>query len=117
VTAEIARASAARSSPKVETDLHVVQAHAGGDGDPVPLVEAVEGHLVAAVVEDLARELGVLALELLDGQDIRVRAVEPGADPLSPGSDRVHIPVHDAHEVNGSRYGRRMRVVHVSERE
>ena len=45
---------------------------AGGDGDPVPLVEAVDGHLVAGLLKGGGGELVGPAFDLLHGEDVRV---------------------------------------------
>ena len=72
----------------------------GGDGDAVPLVDAEVRHLVAHALEELPRELLVLALGLLDGQDVAVGALQPGLHPVGTGTERVHIPGRNLHSPN-----------------
>ena len=81
----------------VEADLDVVEADARGDGDAVPLAEAVMGHLVAEGLEPLERELVLAGLGLLDREDVDVTALEPGGDAVDAGADGVDVPGGDAH--------------------
>jgi len=75
-----------------ERPLNVLQPHAGGDGNSVPLVYAEVGHLVAHALKEFPREVVVLAFGLLDGQDVAVAALKPGLNAVGAGTERVHIP-------------------------
>ena len=98
----------------VEADLHVVEADAGGDGDAVPLVEAVVGHLVAERLEPVEGELVLARLGLLDREHVDVGALEPGRDAVDAGADGVDVPGGDAH--SGHPSAATHRVVPMSDR-
>ena len=81
----------------VEADADVVEADARGDGDAVPLAQAVVGHLVAEGLEAVERELVLAGLGLLDREHVDVGAFEPGGDAVDAGPDGVDVPGGDAH--------------------
>ena len=80
-----------------EVELHVLEADPARERDAVPLREPVRGDLVARVLEGLQRELGVLALDLLHGEHIDVRPLQPVRDAADPRPDRVDVPGGDPH--------------------
>src|SRR5688572_3252298 len=84
----------------VEPADHVVEADAREDRNPVPGDLAVSSHLVAAVGDLLAEQLGeriVRQLRLLKADDIRPALVQPRQKPRHPLLERVDIPGRDAH--------------------
>jgi hypothetical protein len=97
--AAMARASCAGSLPalpnigwsrKVRSTLS--KPDAGSDGNTVPLVHAEVRNFVTHALKELPREVLVLALGLLDGQDIAVAALKPGFNAVGTGTEGVHIP-------------------------
>jgi hypothetical protein len=80
-----------------EPELDVAQADAGGDGHAVPLVEPVEGDLVAGRLERHDRELVVGDLGLLQRHGVDVGRAEPLDDPFEPGAQGVDVPRGQPH--------------------
>ena len=75
-----------------EGALNVVQAHTGGEGHTIPLGDAEVRDLVTHALKEFPGEVLVLALGLLDGQDIAVAALKPGFYAVGSGTEGVHIP-------------------------
>ena len=75
----------------------VVEPHARGDGDAVPLVVPVVRHLVAQGLERGAGELLVPALGLLHGEHVHPGPLQEGGDPVDAGADRVDVPRGELH--------------------
>ena len=71
-----ARASTTAGSPKAgwvgEVVLDVENREARGHGDAVPLVETVDGDVVAGLLEGGGGELVGAALDFLHGEHVRV---------------------------------------------
>ena len=51
--------------------LHIQDGQTGSDGDAVPLVETVDGDVVAGLLKGFRRELVGAALNFLHGQHVR----------------------------------------------
>ncbi len=82
------------------------QAHSRRDRDPVPVVQAVMGDLVAGTLEGRVGELAVGALGLLQAADGGLMLTEPTRHLIDAGPDRVDVPADDLH---GVKLGRRRR--------
>ena len=98
-----------------EADLDILDRQARRDRDAVPLVESVQNHLVAGVLERLHRELLGLALDLLEGDDIDVLAHHPVEGSGIARADRVDVPGGDAHGSTLAVADRRMRAIQAPE--
>src|SRR5690606_17919457 len=85
-----------------KADLDILDRMPRRDRDAVPLVEAVQHHLVAGILERLVGELLGLALDLLERDDVDVFAQHPVDRPGVTRADRVDVPGRDAHALNAS---------------
>ena len=79
--------------------LHVQDWQTGGDGDAVPLVETVDGDVVAGLLKGLCWELVGAALNFLHGQHVRVRAFKESDDAVDARADGVDVPGRKSHGV------------------
>ena len=70
---------------------------ARGHGDAVPLVETVDGDVVAGLFERLNGELIGAALDFLHGEHVRARALEEGDDAVDARADGVDVPGRKSH--------------------
>jgi hypothetical protein len=89
--------------------FHVGELLPARDRDTVPLRVPVVGDLVAERGEPLGRELVVLALGLLQGQDVDVAALQPADDAVDPRASGVHVPGSQTHAKNRTRRCRHLR--------
>jgi len=80
-----------------ERALHVLEPHAGRDGDAVPLIQAVHLDVVAGLLEGRIRELLRLALHLLHREHVDVFTDGELDGAGDAGSDRVDVPGGQAH--------------------
>jgi len=80
---------------------HVRQRVFRQQGDAVVALLTVRLDVVAQVLEGLARELLVHALDLLEAGDVRIGGLNPLQHRRQAGVDRVHVPGGDAHGIQG----------------
>ncbi len=80
-----------------EANLHVKDGESGGNRDPVPLVQAVQRHLVAQCLKGQQRELVIPALGFLQGQNVNVRPLQERSGSVDAGPNGVDVPGCDPH--------------------
>ena len=97
-----------------EVVLHIQDGQTGSDSDAVPLVETMDGDVVAGLLKGFRRELVGAALNFLHGQHVRTRALEESNNAVDARADGVDIPGRKSHGVEpiggGERRPRETRV-------
>ena len=80
-----------------ESAFNVLKTDTRGNGNAIPLVDAEMRYLVVVILKQFPREIIVLALRLLNSQDVYIGTSQPILNTVGAVSKRVHIPGCNLH--------------------
>lgn len=84
---------------------NILDSDAGDDGHAVPLVEAEVGDLIAQFLKSGKGKLVIAALRFLYRKHVNIVARKKCFDAFDASSDRIDVPVHNAHALQITFHG------------